>query len=171
MLNKLGRQKWNAFIGEKYDYGDGVVSYLSRYVKGGAISNKRLVSDDEKGVLFKYTNYRDEEARDKNGDTVLLPHEEFIRRILLHIPDLRLRTFRSYGIYYRRTLEELNRIREHFGQGPVQQPERLLFEAYLTKKGIPKEFRCPVCGGPVAIIEKHYGGKVFTTIVSAAQAA
>jgi hypothetical protein len=171
LLNRLRRQEWNVHICERYAYGDGVVSYLAKYIKGGAISNKRLLCDDEKGVLFKYTNYRDEENTEKNNATILLSHDEFIRRILLHIPDLRLRTFRSYGVYYRRNIEELNRIREHFGQEPVEEPERLRFEAYLTKKGMVKDFRCPICGGPVAVIEKHYGSRIFTTIVSAAQAA
>jgi hypothetical protein len=170
LLKKLWGQEWNVHICEKYAYGDGVVSYLARYVKGGAIANDRLVRDDAKGVLFKYTNYRDEESPKKNQDDILLSHDEFIRRILLHIPDLRLRTFRSYGIY-RRNIEELNRVREHFGQAPVQESERLLFEAYLTKKGFQRDFRCPICGGPVAILEKHYGSRVFTTIVTAAQAA
>lgn len=171
LIKRLWGQEWNAHICEKYGYGEGVVSYLARYVKGGAISNKRLLCDDEKGVLFKYTNYRDEESAAKNQDDILLPHDEFIRRVLLHIPDLRLRTFRSYGLYYRRNIELLDHVREHFGQEPVQEPKRLLFKEFLEKKGIPKDLRCPICGGPVAILEKHYGRRVFTTIVSAAQAA
>jgi hypothetical protein len=171
LIHRLGRQEWNVHICERYAYGEGVVTYLARYVKGGCISNSRLLSDDENGVLLSYTDYRDEKKQKKNEKTLLLQPGEFIRRILLHIPELRLRTFRSYGIYYRRNQEELNRVREHFDQRPFQPPQRILFEEYMISLGKPKEFRCPVCGGSVAVIEKHYGKRVFTTIVSAARAA
>ena len=44
LLNKLGRKKWNARVMDKYSHGRGVVSYLARYVRGGPISNSRIVS-------------------------------------------------------------------------------------------------------------------------------
>jgi hypothetical protein len=36
LRNKLGRQKWNVHIRERYPYGHGVLIYLARYLRGGA---------------------------------------------------------------------------------------------------------------------------------------
>jgi hypothetical protein len=36
LKNKLGRTKWNVHIKERYDHGNGILVYLSRYIRGGA---------------------------------------------------------------------------------------------------------------------------------------
>jgi hypothetical protein len=60
-----------------------VLAYLSRYTHRIAISNRRLVSADEKGVTFEYKDYRIEgPGRYK---TMTLATDEFIRRFLLHV--------------------------------------------------------------------------------------
>ena len=43
LLNKLGRKKWNVRICEKYSHGNGVMTYLGRYIGGGPISNNRII--------------------------------------------------------------------------------------------------------------------------------
>jgi hypothetical protein len=61
-----------------------VLRYLSRYTHRVVISNRRLISADEKGVTFRYKNYRlDGSARYK---TMTLATDEFIRRFLIHVP-------------------------------------------------------------------------------------
>src|SRR3989304_4111377 len=52
LRNKLGRKKWNVHIRERYDHGRGILIYLSRYIRGGAMSNKRIMSYTERGVAF-----------------------------------------------------------------------------------------------------------------------
>src|SRR5712692_12083179 len=60
-----------------------VLRYLSRYTHRIAISNRRLLSADQKGVAFKYKDYRIEgPARYK---TMTLATDEFIRRFLIHV--------------------------------------------------------------------------------------
>jgi hypothetical protein len=60
-----------------------VLAYLARYTHRVAISNSRLVALDERGVTFRYKDYR------RNGParycTMTLPPDEFIRRFLLHV--------------------------------------------------------------------------------------
>jgi hypothetical protein len=46
MLNKLGRAKWNVHIRERYAYGQGVLIYWARYLRGGPLANGRLLSCD-----------------------------------------------------------------------------------------------------------------------------
>ena len=46
LLNKLGRMKWNVHIRERYPHGRGVLVYLARYLRGGPLANRRLLSCD-----------------------------------------------------------------------------------------------------------------------------
>jgi hypothetical protein len=61
-LNKLGRTKWNVHIRERYPYGQGVLIYLARYLRGGPIAPQRLISCDGQQVVFRY-----EERAKTNG--------------------------------------------------------------------------------------------------------
>jgi Putative transposase/Transposase zinc-binding domain len=54
LLNKLGRTKWNVHIRERYAYGQGVLVYLARYLRGGPIANRRLLAADGQQVVFAY---------------------------------------------------------------------------------------------------------------------
>src|SRR5215472_10053203 len=47
LLNRLGhptKTKWNVRIMERYRHGAGVVTYLARYLRGGPLTNGRLVA-------------------------------------------------------------------------------------------------------------------------------
>jgi hypothetical protein len=60
-----------------------VLAYLARYTHRVAISNSRLIALDERGVTFKWKNYRIE-GRDR-FKTMTLAANEFIRRFLRHV--------------------------------------------------------------------------------------
>ena len=60
-----------------------VLAYLSRYTHRVAIANSRLIAYDERGVTFKYKDYRDKGRYRKKIMT--LETDEFIRRFLLHV--------------------------------------------------------------------------------------
>jgi hypothetical protein len=62
---------------------EAVLAYLARYTHRVAISNSRLVSLDQRGVTFRYKDYR-RNGRARFG-TMTLMQNEFIRRFLLHV--------------------------------------------------------------------------------------
>lgn len=141
LRNKLGRVKWNVNIRERYDHGKGLLIYLSRYIRGGAISNKRLVSHTEKGVTFRY---RASEGSRQN--TMTLPESDFIQRYLLHVPEPHTKVVRSYGLYAPTAKEELSLCRAHFGQPAVSEVEISDWQDYCGTKGDEHPELCPVCG-------------------------
>ncbi|MGA1842775.1 MAG: transposase, partial [bacterium] len=53
ILNKLGRKNWNIKILLPYDYADGVIIYLGRYLKGGPMKESRLISFNREEVTFQ----------------------------------------------------------------------------------------------------------------------
>jgi hypothetical protein len=73
-----------------------VLAYLARYTHHVAISNSRLLGLDERGVTFRYKNYRrDGRARLR---TMTLAPDEFIRRFLLHVLPKEFHRIRYCGL-------------------------------------------------------------------------
>jgi hypothetical protein len=52
LINKLGRKKWNVKICEKYLHGNGVLTYLARYLRGGPIGNRRIIKIEDSEVTY-----------------------------------------------------------------------------------------------------------------------
>ena len=75
---------------------EAVLAYLARYTHRVAISNSRLLGLDERGVSFRYKDYR------RNGRarycTMMLSADEFIRRFLLHVLPKGFHRIRHYGL-------------------------------------------------------------------------
>lgn len=141
LKNKLGRTKWNVHIRERYDHGKGILIYLSRYMRGGAISNKRIVSYTDKGVVFRY---RTSEASKR--ETMTLPVADFIQRYFLHVPEPHTKVVRSYGLYAPTGKDELLLCRSRFGQDAIQEAEIPDWQSYCEGRGDEHPERCPICG-------------------------
>jgi hypothetical protein len=147
LLNKLGRKKWNVCIRERYDHARGVLTYLGRYMRGGSISSKRIVAWDEETVRFRYKDYReDDEGGGKKTKELELPLNDFVRRVLMHIPEPGLKVVRSYGIFAGSRRADLSRCREILGQGPIEETEVRSWQECVEKLGDQNPGRCPVCG-------------------------
>jgi hypothetical protein len=82
-LVPLRRTKWVVYCKDPFAGAQAMLRYLSRYTHRVAISNRRLVSADDKGVAFRWKDYRiDGPGRWK---TMTLSPHEFIRRFLTHV--------------------------------------------------------------------------------------
>lgn len=147
LLNKLGRKKWNVCIRERYAHARGVLTYLGRYMRGGSISNRRIISWDDERVVFRYKDYREDgEHGGKKTKEMELSLHDFVRRVLMHVPEPGQKVVRSYGIFAGSRRADLNRCRELLGQGPVQEPEVRSWQECMAKFGDKDPSRCPVCG-------------------------
>jgi Putative transposase len=60
-----------------------VLRYLARYTHRVAISNRRLIACDDKGLTFKWKDYRIEAP--ERYKVMTLATDEFIRRFLMHV--------------------------------------------------------------------------------------
>jgi hypothetical protein len=88
LKDTLYRKRWVVYAKQPFGGPEQVFSYLGLYTHRVAISNRRLVAIDENGVCFKT----------RNGKTVLLKPEEFIRRFLLHVLPKGFVKIRHYGL-------------------------------------------------------------------------
>jgi hypothetical protein len=150
LLNRLGHKKktrWNVRIMERYPYGRGVATYLARYMRGGSIKNARLVSFDGHRVTFLYHNNHDTPEGGKGArQPMTLPVDDFLGRVLLHVPAPHTQVVRCYGLYHHSKAASLLVSRTHLGQPPVEVPARFDWQTYCAQRGEAHPERCPTCG-------------------------
>jgi len=65
LLNKLGRQDWVVHFCKRYDYAEGVATYLARYVKSGPLKNHQIIAVTDQQVTFKYSSHRTQKTEKK----------------------------------------------------------------------------------------------------------
>ena len=111
--DKLYKKDWCPFIKETFNGFGNAIEYLGRYTHKIAISNSRLLSVTETHVSFSAR------AR-KPGDprrVIVLTHEEFIRRFLMHVLPSGFQKIRYYGFLNNRMKSEnlklICRIQRH----------------------------------------------------------
>ncbi len=142
MKKVASRVKWRTHFCEPYAHGKGVVTYLARYVKGGPFKNQQIQFDTDERITFRYTDHRDNTKK-----PCTLHHDEFMRRILWHIPEKGHQRIRYYGLYHSHKKALRQQCREQLGQ--YLEPEAkvvLSWEQYLAQLGVNPLANCPVCG-------------------------
>src|ERR1019366_6742621 len=82
-LMPLRQCEWVVYAKRPFAGPEAVLAYLSRYTHRVAISNSRLIAHDDRGVTFRWKDYR-EHGRTRYK-TMTLASQEFIRRFLLHV--------------------------------------------------------------------------------------
>jgi hypothetical protein len=154
-LRPLREIDWVVYAKEPFAGPKQVLRYLSRYTHRIAISNRRLLSADQKGVTFKYKDYRIEgPARYK---TMTLATDEFIRRFLIHVLPKGFHRIRHYGL-----LGNTNRAAniEHARlllAMPSRPKEPETPKAAIDEpRVLPRP--CPCCGGRMIVIETFARG-------------
>jgi predicted RNA-binding Zn-ribbon protein involved in translation (DUF1610 family)/predicted Zn-ribbon and HTH transcriptional regulator len=147
-LAPLKRCEWVVYAKKPFAGPAAVLAYLSRYTHRVAISNQRLIASDEKGVTFRYKDYR------VNGHnrhkTMALSQDEFMRRFLLHVLPSGFHRIRHYGLLAnsgrkgllekaRGLLQVTTSINESSGKTATDEP-------------IQPTFTCPDCGAAMVIV-------------------
>ena len=99
-LAPLRQCEWVVYAKRPFAGPEAVLAYLSRYTHRVAISNGRLISLDERGVTFRWKDYRTNKAArgQSRYKAMTLSPEEFMRRFLLHVLPGGLHRIRHYGL-------------------------------------------------------------------------
>ena len=150
LLTRLGhptKTPWNVWIMERSRHGAGVVTSLARSLRGGPITNARLVAYDGDRVTLTYRARQEEaDAGPAAPQRMTLPVADFLQRWLLHVPAPQTRVVRSYGLYHHTHAEALARCRAQVGQPPVVVPVALDWQTACAQWGDAHPARCPACG-------------------------
>ena len=151
-LVPLKRKKWFVYAKPPFSGPEPVLAYLARYTHRVAISNSRLIALDERGVTFRYKDYR------RNGQaryrTMTLSADEFIRRFLLHVLPKGFHRIRHYGLLASAGCKaNIARAKELMAAPmPAVDPPAAddAADPHATPDHRPP---CPCCGGRMIIVE------------------
>ena len=151
-LAPLKKKDWFVYAKPPFAGPEAVLAYLARYTHRVAISNSRLIALDERGVTFRYKDYRrDEKARYR---TMTLSADEFIRRFLLHVLPKGFHRIRHYGLLASAGCKaNIARPRELMAapMAPVDPPAG--HDTADPHAATDHRQPCPCCGGRMIIVE------------------
>src|SRR5512140_464823 len=142
-LTPLRACEWVVYAKRPFAGPAAVLAYLSRYTHRVAISNRRLVALDERGVTFRWKDYR-AKGRTRNR-TMTLGADEFMRRFLLHVLPGGFHRIRHFGLLANagRT-ENLAKARELLHVVPDTDAQSHETDAPVSS--VQLTYVCPHCG-------------------------
>jgi len=150
-LEPLRQCEWVVYAKRPFSGPAAVLAYLSRYTHRVAISNSRLLSCDERGVTFRWKDYRLKgHTRYK---TMTLSYAEFMRRFLLHVLPSGFHRIRHYGLFANAArCQNLVTARALLHQS-TPQPQLNAHSPHGESPPTAPTFLCQHCGAPMIIIE------------------
>jgi hypothetical protein len=155
-LAPVRKIKWVVYAKPPFAGPEAVLTYLSRYTHRVAISNSRLIALDDKGVTFKWKDYR-AKGRER-WTTMTLAPDEFMRRFLLHVLPQGFHRIRHYGLFANgartETLARARRLLAVETHQDEPEPGAQDNEQEIHSAAQP----CPACGGRMIVIETFEPG-------------
>ena len=160
-LAPLRRCEWVVYAKRPFAGPQAVLAYLSRYTHRVAISNSRLLALDERGVTFRWKDYR-AKGQTRYKPMTLAP-EEFMRRFLLHVLPGGFHRIRHYGLLANGSRKaNLALARESLQVVPVQAATTSnVEEAGGLPIASPAAFVCRHCGHAMVILQTFTRGEAI----------
>lgn len=150
-LDNLYSKTWYVSLGKKLPNAGFTITYIGRYTKRPVIAESRILEYNGESVLFSYD--------DQISSKVLyvrLSVEDFIARLIRHIPDKGFRQIRYAGIFSNRLrsklIPALNNILENIRRSAN------IFIGNL-RNYLLETPRCPSCGREMILIGISHNGK------------
>jgi hypothetical protein len=155
-LMPMRQVEWVVYAKRPFAGPEAVLAYLSRYTHRVAISNSRLVAVDNRGVTFRWKDYR-QHGRTRYK-TMTLDTEEFMRRFLLHVLPSGFHRIRHYGILAnanrRHDIATVRALLQQPAPMPTADPGTGSADHGCSRP----TFVCRHCGAPMLVI------KTFTRV-------
>ena len=90
----------------------------------------------------------------KKRELMTLGIDEFIDRLLKHVPKPNSVLVRSYGLYCQNKKQQLQQCRQLCGQQPIEEPDSLEWQDCFKDSDDHPEL-CPICGKRLVISSIH----------------
>jgi hypothetical protein len=148
-LAPLRKCEWVVYAKRPFAGPAAVLAYLSRYTHRVAISNRRLVALDERGVTFRWKDYRAKGAT--RHKTMTLEAGEFMRRFLLHVLPRGFHRIRYYGLLSNsgRT-DNIEKVRHLLDVAPLVSEAPADDDRPQQQRSV---FVCPDCGAEMIVVD------------------
>jgi hypothetical protein len=128
-----------------------LIKYIGRHIGRPAIAESRIIKYESGKVRFWYQRHEDNKRVEEEMEA-----EEFIKRIIMHVPERNFKMVRYYGIYSRN-----NRYKGKFIQMVKKEVMKELRKFRKWKWRIEKSYKvdtmkCEKCGTQMILYEIHY---------------
>lgn len=127
------------------------VKYITRYLGRPVIAASRIDAYDGKNVTFHYNRHEDESLVVEK-----IPDLDFIKRLIIHIPEKHFKMVRYYGIYAKHHKQE-----KHLFKYLSNQKHRFLHSLLDWRTSILLTFgydplKCSKCGASMLVLEVYH---------------
>lgn len=148
LIDLLYKTEWVVYAKPPFAGPEAVLKYLGGYTHRIAISNSRITEVTDTTVSFRWKDYADNNRR----KVMMLSHDEFIRRFLLHVLPKGFVRIRYYGFLGQAVKKErLLQCRELLAEQPTEidketdsvNSDEPVIQDLPTKKN---HWCCPICG-------------------------
>lgn len=144
-LVPLQQREWVVYAKAPFGGAEQVLDYLARYTHRVALSNSRLLALTAETVTFHYRDSRHHDKRKR----MTLTHEEFIRRLLLHVLPDGFQRIRHYGFLSncqrRKQLARCRRLLGMVTSTALSIVARLDYRTHYEQLTGRSLDRCPAC--------------------------
>jgi hypothetical protein len=158
-LAPMRQSDWVVYAKRPFAGPEAVLAYLSRYTHRVAIANSRLVAMDERGVSFRWKDYRDKGNPDRpRHKTMTLSPDEFMRRFLLHVLPRGFHRIRHFGLLANNARKDkLAQARQHLKAVP-DMVTTVGGDTQVQEQTRPS-FVCKHCGASMLVLESWVRGQ------------
>lgn len=141
LIAKMYQKEWVTYCKPPFKDAKYVIKYLGRYTHRVAISNERILKDEDGKITFKYRDYKD----NKKQKEMTIEAEEFLRRFLLHILPPKFMKIRHYGLLGNRNKKtKLAKCKKLTNTANLEKLEISTLE--ILKRTLGVDFNlCPAC--------------------------
>jgi len=162
-LAPLRKIEWVVYAKRPFAGPEAVLAYLSRYTHRVAIANSRLVAMDERGVTFRWKDYRDKSNPDRpRHKTMTLAADEFMRRFLLHVLPMGFHRIRHFGLIANNgRRDKLALVRELLNVVTAVSSVQAANANAATDEPARPNFVCAHCGAQMFVVESFVRGQTI----------
>lgn len=152
-LDNLYSKTWYVHLGIKLANARFTITYIGRYTKRPVIAESRILKYDGKFVTFSY-----EDQESSQTCYVTLSVEDFIARLIQHIPDKEFRQIRYAGIFGSRVSSKLIPTIKNLVEN-VKKSANIS----ICRQNFLKTPLCPKCGCEMVLLGIFHNGRYVYT--------
>ena len=173
-MKNLKEKHWIVSIQKPLENIEQIVGYVGRYTKRACLSEYKLESISNKRIRFLFNDYKNTpRGQAPLQSSISLKVEEFLDRLLQHVPKKSYRMVRYYGLYNSAYLqkipssfkleEKLEQIESFEEQDDYDWGEYEALRKAFLQSGKPDPLVCQDCNVVMELTAIIYKGKRLTT--------
>jgi hypothetical protein len=127
------------------------IQYVVRYTGRPVMAQSRIINYDGKSVTFYYQRHEDNQRVEETISAF-----DFIKRLIIHIPDIGFKMIRYYGIYSKKHKFHAKMIKMFNKQHLKVQNLMNRWQLSIISDFHRNPLDCPCCNCEMKLLEHHF---------------